>query len=53
MQVRKQLELNMEQQTGSKLEEEYVKAVYYHPAYLTYMQSTSCDVLGWLKHNLE
>ena len=42
MQVRKQqLELDMEQQTGSKLEKEYVKAVYCHPAYLTYMQSTS------------
>ena len=35
------------------MEEEYVKAVYCHPSYLTYMQSTSCDVLGWLKHNLE
>ena len=43
MQVRKQqLELDMEQQTGSKLGKEYIKAVYYHPAYLTYTQSTSC-----------
>ena len=54
MQVRKQqLELDMEQQTGSKLEKEYVKAVYCHPAYLTYMQSTSCEMLGWMKHKLE
>ena len=43
----------MEQQTGSKLGEEYVKAVYCHPAYLTYMQSTSCEMLGWMKHKLE
>ena len=50
MHVRKQqLELDMEQQTGSKSGKEYVKAVYYHPAYLTYMQSTSC----WMKHKLE
>ena len=54
MQVRKQqLELDMEQQTGSKSGKEYVKAVYCHPAYLTYMQSTSCDMLGWMKHKLE
>ena len=54
MQVKKQqLELDMEQQTGSKLGKEYVKAVYCHPAYLTYMQSTSCKVLGWMKHKLE
>ena len=47
MQVRKQqLELDMEQQTGSKQEKEYVKAVYCHSAYLTYMQSTSCEMLG-------
>ena len=53
-QVRKQqFELDMEQQIGSKLEKEYVKAVYYHPAYLTYMQSTSCEMLGWMKHKLE
>ena len=54
MQVRKQqLELDMEQQTGSKSGKEYSKAVYYHPAYLTYMQSTSCEMLGWMKHTLE
>ena len=54
MQVRKQqLELNMEQQTGSKLGKEYVKAVYCHPACLTYMQNTSCEMLGWMKHKLE
>ena len=54
MQVRKQqLELDMEQQTGSKSEKEYVKAVYYHPTYLTYMQSTSWETLGWTKHELE
>ena len=53
MQVKKQqLELYMEQQTGSKLGKEYVKAVYCHPAYLTYMQSTSWEMLGWMKHNL-
>ena len=43
----------MEQQTGSKWEKEYIKAVYCHPAYLTYMQSTSCKMLGWMKHKLE
>ena len=43
----------MEQQTGSKSGKEYVKAVYCHLAYLTYMQSTSCEVLGWMKHKLE
>ena len=43
----------MEQWTGSKLGREYIKAVYCHPAYLTYMQSTSCDMLGWMKHKLE
>ena len=48
-----QLELVMEQQCGSKLGEEYVKAVYCHPAYLTYMQSTSCETLDWMKHKLE
>ena len=54
MQIKKQqLELDMEQQTGSKLEKEYVKAVYCHPAYLTYMQSTSWETLGWKKHKLE
>ena len=54
MQVKKQqLELYMEQQTGWKLGKEYVKAVYCHPAYLIYMQSTSCEMLGWMKHKLE
>ena len=54
MQVKKQqLELDMEQQTSSKLGKEYVKAVYCHLAYLTYMQSTSCEMLGWIKHRLE
>ena len=54
MQVRKQqLELDMEQQTVSKYEKEYVKAVYCHPAYLTYMQSTLWEILGWKKHKLE
>ena len=54
MQVRKQqFELDMEQQTGSKQGKEYVKAVYCHPAYLTYMQSTSWETLGWKKHKLE
>ena len=43
----------MEQQTGSKVGKEYVKAVYCHPAYLTYIQSTSCEMLGWMKHKLE
>ena len=48
-QVKKQqLELDMEQQTGSKLGKEYIKAVYCYPAYLTYMQSTSCEMLGWM-----
>ena len=47
MQVKKQqLELDTEQQTGSKLGKEYVKAVYCHPAYLASMQSTSCEMLG-------
>ena len=54
MQVKKQqLELDMEQQTGSKLEKEYVKAVYWHPAHLTFMQSTSWEMLGWKKYKLE
>ena len=54
MQVKKQqLELDMEQQTGSKLGKEYVKAVYCHPAYLTYRWSTSCEMLGQMKHKLE
>ena len=54
MQVKKQqLELDMEQQTGSKLGKEYIKAVYCHPAYLTSMQSTSREMLDWMKHKLE
>ena len=54
MQVKKQqLELDMEQQTDSKLGKEYVKAVYCHPAYLTSMQSTSWETLGWMKRKLE
>ena len=54
MQVKKQqLEPDMEQQTGSKSVKEYVKAVYCHPAYLTCMQSTSCEMSGWMKHKLE
>ena len=54
MQVKKQeLELDMEQQTGSKAGKEYVKAVYCHPDYLTYIQSTSCEMLSWMKHKLE
>ena len=53
MQVKKQqLELDMEQQTVSKLGKEYIKAVCCHPAYLTYMQSTSCEMQGWMKHKL-
>ena len=53
MQVKKQqLELDMKQQTDSKLGKEYVKAVYCYPAYLTYMQSTSYEMLGWMKHKL-
>ena len=54
MQVKKkQLELDMAQQTGSKSGEDYIMAVYCHPAYLTYMQSTSREMLGWKKHKLE
>ena len=54
MQVKKQqLELDMEQQTSSKLGKEYIKAVYYHPAYLSYMQSTSWEMLDCMKHKLE
>ena len=54
MQVRKQqLELDMEQQTASNRKKEYVKAVYYHSAYLTYTLSTSWEMLGWKKHKLE
>ena len=54
MQVKKQqLELNMEQWTGSKLGKEYIKAIYCHPAYSTSMQSTSCEMPGWMKHKQE
>ena len=54
MQVKKQqLELDMEQQTGSQSGKEYIKAVYYHLAYLTSMQNTSCKMPGWMKHKLE
>ena len=54
MQVKKQqLESDMEQWIGSKLGKEYVKAVYCHPAYLTYIQSTSFEIPGWMKHKLE
>ena len=54
MQVKKQqLDPDMEQQTGSNSRQDYVKAVYCHPTHLTYMQSTSCEVLGWMKHKLE
>ena len=54
MQVEKQqLELDMEQQIGSKLGKEYIKAVYCRPTYLTYMQSISGDTPGWMKHKLE
>ena len=50
---KQQLELDMEQQTGSKLGKKYKKAVHYHLAYLTYMQSTSCEMLSWMNHKLE
>jgi len=54
MQVKnQQLELDMEEQTGSKSGKKYVKAVYCHPAYLTYMQSTSWEMPGWMKYKLE
>ena len=54
LQVRKQqLELDMEQQTGSKEEKEYIKTLYCHLAYLTYMQSTPYEMPGWMKHKLE
>ena len=54
MQVKKQqLELDVEQRTGSKSGKEYIKAIYCHPAYVTYMQSTSCKMPGWMKHKLE
>ena len=50
---KQQLELDMEQWTDSKLRKEYIKAVYCHPAYLTYMQSTSWEMLDWMKDTLE
>ena len=50
---KQQLEPDLKQQTGSKLGKEYVKVVYCHPAYLTYMQSILCEMLGWMKHKLE
>ena len=54
MQVKKQqLELDMEKWTGSKLGKENIKAIYCHLAYLAYMQSMSCDMVGWMKHKLE
>ena len=54
MQVKKQqIELDMEQWTGSKLGKEYVKVVYCHPAYLTYMQSTSCKMPHWIQQKLD
>ena len=54
MQVKKQLlEMDMEQWTGSKLGKEYIKVVYCHLAYLTYMQCISCEMPGWMKHKLE
>ena len=54
MQVKKQrLETDMEQQTGSRLGKEYIKTVYCHPDYLTYMQSTLCEIPGWMNHKLE
>ena len=54
MQVKKQqLELDKERQTSSTSEKEYVKAVNCHPAYLTYMHNTSCEMTGWMKHKLE
>ena len=54
MQVKmQQLELNMERQSSSKLGKEYVKAVYCHPAYLTYMQSSSCEMREWIKYKVE
>ena len=52
MQVKKkQLELDIEQQTGSKSGKDYIQTVYFHPAYLTYMQSISWGMLGWMKHS--
>ena len=54
MEIKKQqIQMHMEQWTGSKLGKEYVKAVYCHPAYLTYLQSISCKILDWMNHKLE
>ena len=54
MQIKKQwLELNMEQQTGSKPGKECIKVVYCHPAYFTFIQNTSCEMPGWMKYKLE
>ena len=50
---KQQLELDMEQQAGSKLGKECIKVVYCHPAFLAYLQSTSCEMPGWMKHKLE
>ena len=50
---KQQVELGVDQWTGSKLGKEYIKAVYCHSVYLTYMQSTSCEMPGWMKHKLE
>ena len=50
---KQQLELDVEQQTGSKLGKEYIRVVYCHPGYLTYLQSTSYEMLGWMKYKLE
>ena len=49
---KQQIQLDMEKQTGSKLGKEYIKAIYCHPAYLIYMQSTLWEMLGWMKHKL-
>ena len=54
MQIKKQeLEQDLEQQTSSKLGNEYIKAAYCHPAYLTYMQNISCEIQGWMNHKLD
>ena len=50
---KQQLKLDMEQRAGPKLGKEYIRAVYYYSDYLTYMQSTSCEIPGWMKHKLE
>ena len=50
---KQQLELDMDQWTGSKLRKESIQAIYCHPAYITYLQSISCETLGWMKHKLE